>query len=206
MELTEEIREVARQESAEAAERSRMSDKSAERLRSIGQEEKLRKQDNEKFAYALTQVAPITENLSKLISRCTGVPAVSTSLLPRMAQKLLYWIQSRGWRLGHEIGLPEDIAFISRLTYEEERMSDAHFTAVWKVKKVIAPLNDEPEPKYCALGVRKCLKAKDGKAGICKTSEYCSVDCRGRAKIIARKTAEAKAALQVEQPSTTLAA
>jgi len=196
MELTAEIREAARQEVAEEAARSKMSEKTAASLRNINYEEKLRKQDNEKFAYALTQIELTAENLSKLISRCTGVPAISTLLLPR-TQKLLYWIQSRGWRLGHEISTPEDITFLSRLTPDEERMSEAKFAAEWKAKKIVKPISDEPERRRCALGVRKCLKVKDGKAGIVAgTSEWCSADCRGRAKILAKKALEPKPALQ----------
>lgn len=197
MELTETIRAQARQDAAEEAARSKMSEKTAANLRSINYEEKLRKQDNEKFAYALTQIEPTAENLSKLISRCTGIPAISTLLLPRMTQKLLYWIQSRGWRLGHEISLPEDIAFLSCLTPDEELMAEASFQAEWKVKKVVKPISDEPEPKRCALGVRKCLKVKDGRAGIVVgKSEWCSADCRGRSKILARKALEPKPTLQ----------
>ena len=159
-----------------------MSDKAAERLKQINYEDKVAKQSEEKFAYALTQISPTPENLAKLITRCSDDPKNSRRLV-----KLLFWIQSRGWRLGHEIRLPSDIALLSELTAEEIEMSDSVFAAKWRVKKMVAPISDEPEVRLCALG-RRCLRAVKGKAApVTGKAEYCSVNCRGRAKILARK-------------------
>jgi hypothetical protein len=98
-----------------------MSDKAAERLKQISYEDRVRKQDEEKFAYGLAQIAATPESLTKLVARCSGSPAS----LDRRTHKLLFWIQGRGYRLGHEIRLPEDITFLSELTSDEIAMSDA---------------------------------------------------------------------------------
>jgi hypothetical protein len=159
-----------------------MSDKAAERLKQINYEDKIAKQSEEKFAYALTQIFPTHENLAKLIARCSGDPKNSRRLV-----KLLFWIQSRGWRLGHEIRLSSDIAFLSELTPDEVDMPDSVFAEKWRVKKIVAPISDEPEVRLCTLG-RRCLGAVKGKAApVTGKAEYCSVTCRGRAKILARK-------------------
>jgi hypothetical protein len=164
-------------------EADRMSDKSIQRLRQGQYEEKIFNQNNDKFAYALTQIAPSPENLHALVARCSGSPLD----LERRVHKLLYWIQARGYRLGHEIYYPWDVTFLSELSPSEAKMSDTQFLAHWKVRKIVAPLTDGPPPRQCALG-RKCLKAVHGKAAtIVGTGEYCSMVCRGRAKIIARK-------------------
>jgi hypothetical protein len=177
-----------------------MSDKTTERLRQINYEDKIRKQGEEKFAYALTQIEPTPENLSALIARCSGA-----ALLPRRKYKLLYWIQSRGFRLGHEIRLPEDITFLSELTPDELATSDVQFLATWRVDKIVPPKQDGPAPRYCALG-RKCLKAVKGKAAVISgSSEWCSTLCRGRAKIIARKTLPALLPTVTDSPEPFLA-
>jgi hypothetical protein len=168
-----------------------MSDKAAERLKQISYEDKVTKQSEEKFAYGLTQIAATPENLTKLIARCSGSPRQ----LDRRTQKLLFWIQGRGYRLGHEIRLPEDITFLSELTSDEIAMSDAVFAATWKVKKIVQPISDEPEPRYCPLK-RQCLRFKNGKPGVIPgTGEYCSTDCRGRAKW-QKKASAGKATVQ----------
>jgi hypothetical protein len=168
-----------------------MSDKAAERLKQISYEEKITKQSEEKFAYALTQIIPTPENLTKLIARCSG----SSTGLDRRTHKLLFWIQGRGYRLGHEIRLPEDISFLSELTSDEMVMSHAVFAGTWKVKKIVPPISDDPEPRYCPLK-RQCLRFKNGKPGVIPgTGEYCSSDCRGRAKW-QKKASATKATVQ----------
>jgi hypothetical protein len=110
-----------------------MSDKAAERLKQISYEDRVRKQDEEKFAYGLAQIAPTQENLTKLIARCWG----SSRQLDRRTHKLLFWVQGRGYRLGHEIRLPEDITFLSELTSDEMVMNDPAFVSLWRVKKIV---------------------------------------------------------------------
>jgi hypothetical protein len=204
MELTPEIREAAKREAAEEQARGRMSDQDIAKLRVVSYEDKLRKQGEEKFATALTQIEPTPENLSKLIERCATRKKVDEPIkhLARRTAKLLYWIQARGFRLGHEIRLPSDINLLSELVayrdpqadepYElnevEADMPEAVWAKQWKVKKVVPPKQDGPEPRYCSLG-RKCLKAVKGKAAIVLgRSDYCSSVCRGRAKVIAKRT------------------
>jgi hypothetical protein len=171
-----------------------MSDKTAERLRQINYEDRVRKQDEEKFAYALTQVTPTAENLTKLIARCVGNSRPKDlTQLDRRTHKLLFWIQGRGYRLGYEIRLPGDITFLSELTSDEIVISDTAFFATWHVKKIVSPISDEPEARLCALK-RKCLKAVKGKAApVAGKSEYCSVPCRGRARVIAQNAAKTAA-------------
>jgi hypothetical protein len=66
-------------------------------------------------------------------------------------------------------------------------MSDSAFAATWQVKKLVAPISDEPAARYCSLG-RKCLKATKGRAGVVSgKAEYCSPACRGRAKFLTQK-------------------
>ena len=171
---------------------SAMSVAAAERLHHVNYEDRVRRQGEEKFSYALTQIAPTPENLSKLIVRCVGnSKPKDLAQLDRRLHKLLFWIRGRGYRLGHEIRLPEDMAFLSELTPDELAMSDARFLAEWKVDKIVPPRRDGPEPRYCDLG-RKCLKAVKGKAAVVTgTSNWCSAVCRGRAKIVAKKAATA---------------
>jgi len=163
------------------------SDRSAERLRHLSYEDRLAKQGEERFATALTQITPTPRNLSKLIGRCLG-HLQSPVTLERKTYKLLYWVQAKGYRLGHEIRLPEDIAFLSELTKDEIKMSDAQFEAEWKVKKIVKPISDEPKPEPCKTG-EKCLWAKRLKpAPAAKGSLYCTSNCK-HADIARRKRA-----------------
>ena len=174
--ITKEHREAAKQSKP----RKEMTEKQGEHLRQVNLEEKLSRAADERFATAVPQVSPTPENLAKLIERCSGDP----QHLDRRTNKLLYWIQSRGWRLGHEIKRPSDIVLLSNLAPDEGRMSDSAFAGEWAVKKVVPPKIDEPEPRYCALG-KKCLRFANRRPGVVAgRSPYCSQNCRGRAKII----------------------
>ena len=202
---SQEIRDAARQEAAEARSHSAMSEAATERLHHDNYEDRVRKQCEEKFSFALTQIAPTPGNLSNLIVRCVGnSKPKDLAQLDRRLHKLLFWIQGRGYRLGHEIRLPEDIAFLRELTPDEIVMSPARFLAEWKVDKIVPPRRDGPEPRYCDLG-RKCLKAVKGKAAVViGTSNWCSVVCRGRAKIIAKKAASATTSSESNHESCSL--
>jgi hypothetical protein len=173
-EVEVEIDPLARFRGLEPEPKVVMSDKVAERLKQINYEDRIRKQDEEKFAYALSQIAPTAENVEKLIVRCVG----HSRLLDRRTHKLLFWIQGRGYRLGHEIRLPEDISFLSELTSDEAAMSDAAFFATWKVKKIVAPISDEPEGRPCKSG-QKCMWLKHRKpATAVGRSLYCTPNCQ----------------------------
>lgn len=209
-------RQQVREEAA--TQKPKMSDAQAARLRAISAEDKFEKIAEGRFATALTQIVPTLENLQKLISRCTVsdfytldadgnvVPRLQLPQhLDRRAYKLAYWIE-RGYRLGERINTPQDILFMSNLTPEEVKMSDAQFAEEWRVKrgqKPVAPLNAAKEPKECALRSR-CLRAvKRHGASVPGKGFYCSEACRGRAKVLARKDAleEPKTAPTVPQPN-----
>lgn len=165
-----------------------MSDRAAERLRQVNYEDRVAKQNEEKFAYALTQVPVTSENLAKLIARCSG----KSEHLERRTAKLMFWIQSRGWRLGHEIKLAHDIAFLSELTSDEIRMSDSTFTATWRAKKVVAPISDGPKMADCRAG-KQCMWLKNRRPRQAPEGQFCSHICRQSFLAVQRR---AKAGVQ----------
>lgn len=152
---------------------SAMSDRSAERLRQINYEDRVAKQNEEKFAYALTQVEVTPDTLSKLIERCSG----KSSDLERRTSKLLFWIQSRGWRLGREIKAPHDISFLSEVTSDEIAMSDSTFAATWRVKKIVAPISDGPKMEDCRAG-KECKWLKNRRPRQAPAGQFCTPICR----------------------------
>lgn len=178
---------------AEKQTRGRMSEVALTKLRSLAEETRLEAIGLTRFGNALKSVAVTPENLQTLITRCVyaGPPEKN---LNRRAHKLQWWIVA-GFRLGEEINAPGQIRFLSNLTADEERMTDAQFQKAWDTKsaqkrnqwRIDQGLVSDIKPVHLCKSGPKCMKAYRRKAAPAKgNGEYCSTACaasdRARAK------------------------
>ncbi len=177
----------------EAKTHGKMSDAAVAKLRSQKDADRLEAIGLERFANALKSVVTTPENLEKLIVRCVyaGPPEKN---LDRRAHKLQWWITA-GFRLGEEINTPGQIRFMSDLTQDEARMTDAQFQKPWDMKaaeklkqrRTEQGLVSDTKPERLCKSGSKCMKAYRRKAAPAKgNGEYCSTACaasdRARAK------------------------
>jgi hypothetical protein len=198
--ITDEHRKAAK----ETQRKKSMTRAQIDHLRQIAEADKGRRCDESRFASALASVTPTPENLKKLIDRCYAqagnfqIHSPKVTHLDRRAVKLLYWIQAKGFRLGTEIATPSDITFLSNLTADEIKMSDARFEAEWKVKKVFKhPDPVVPGEKRCTN--KWCRKGPDKSRGIVPPRSkggFCSQACRDVCKPPASPMADAQVLAQ----------
>jgi hypothetical protein len=113
---------------------------------------------------ALVSVQPTPANLQKLIERCTG----DSRLLQRRARKLSWWLETRSYRLGCQIDSPQVVRFLSELTPEECKCSDAAFAQLWPIKKARHHICANPA---CGRGTG------NSRAYVPKVGECCSPAC-----------------------------
>src|SRR5437879_3325744 len=109
-----------------AAPKSKESTAALEKLRAINKQGKAETIELELFNNALKSVIINTENLTKLISRCS----TDQSNLARRTAKL-EWHINAGYRLGVEINSPYTVSYFSNLTPDEASMSDPRFASEW---------------------------------------------------------------------------
>lgn len=126
MQIAEEYRQQARDEAAQKKRRP-MSTTALIKLRVRAEEDRAEAAALNRFQNAVASIEPTPENLAKLISRCSN----DDELLPRRAAKLDYWLKMLGRKLADLS--PQDICFLSALTPEEARMSEASFQARWRI-------------------------------------------------------------------------
>jgi hypothetical protein len=181
------------------APKSKASTASLERLRAISEQSKTEAIELERFNNALKSVTINTENLTKLISRCS----TDQSNLSRRTVKL-EWHINAGYRLGVEINTPYTVAYFSNLTPDEIRLSDARFASEWNEAAAKKTLEDRTKrgfyvvsgeakvsTKPCASG-SKCLKAyKRVPAPAAGTGKYCTKNCAASAVARAKREKQA---------------
>jgi hypothetical protein len=173
--------------------RGKMSDAALSKLRSQAEESRIEAIGLTRFGNALKSVVVTPANLQTLIRRCVyaGPPEKN---LDRRAHKLHWWITA-GFRLGEEINAPGQIRFMSDLTADEERMTDAQFQKAWDMKaaekvkqrRTEQGLVSNTKPERLCKSGSKCMKVYRRKAAPAKgNGEYCSTACgasdRARAK------------------------
>ncbi len=180
MQITDEHRALAREESEQTAARGAMSEKNAARLRVIREEDRIERCGELRFASALASVIVTPDNLARLVGRCSS----DQSHLQRRALKLAWFIGTKGNRLGTEIATPGDVLFLSALTRDEETMTDAQFAEAWRVKKVFKRTESgQPAAKPC---VNKGCGRGEGqtRARVAKAGDSCSRECRNVVKAV----------------------
>lgn len=204
MQVTQEFREAARLEAAEAATRSRMTEGQKQQLAALKQ----RRLENQSFAEQFEQLDKDSWTLVQMLKRIYAyqnswtvevtydargeiesvIPVrksrrMNDAMLERMALKL-----RRSLAIGWKVTEPHDIAFLATLTREEERMGEEAFfelmTGDW-------PQAEKEEDKLvrCALGA-KCLRAVRRQAALVSGGKgrFCGPACRGRSKATLKRS------------------
>jgi len=175
----------------EAKTQGKMSDAAFAKLRSQTEAARVDGIGLTRFCNALKSVVATPENLQALITRC--VYAGPPEKHQRRVHKLQWWITA-GFRLGEEIKAPGQIRFLSNLTADEERMTDAQFKKAWDLKVaskrkqyriehglIVAPTAAEKPERLCKSG-KKCMKYFARKSAPAKgNGEYCSTACAASA-------------------------
>jgi hypothetical protein len=179
-----------------------MSDVALAKVRASKEQTRIDSIEDDRFKTALLCVMPTSENLAKLIVRCSHTDEHIT----RRLTKLGWWI-SAGFKLGREIDSMTIVNFLSDLTPDEIALTDRQFAERWddaSAKKrlksriergVIATepeTNVTPRPqgdiRPCKSGP-KCIWVKRRKpAPAVGRSQYCTPVC-GQSDMARRKRA-----------------
>jgi hypothetical protein len=175
---------------AESDTKPKMSDKTAARLREINEHDRAEKIANTRFAEWFGKQNVTVEFLMDLMFRIASGDAEN---IRKRAVKCAHMFQRRRHTTLSE---PHDIMFLAELLPEESEMSLAKIESRYPVdynQPIFVPKVEEKPVRRCALG-RKCLRAKNNRAAeVAGKAEYCSDNCRGRAKMLARLTQKAAA-------------
>ncbi len=166
--------------------RGKMSDAALAKLRAIREQDKLDDIESDRFQTALSQVIVNSENLRKLIERCTTSVRPTADAIDRMTMKLNWWITA-GYLLGREIDSVLLINFLSNLTPDEVKMSDTKFASTWNrndaEKRRASRINrgvvttEEPAFRPCKSG-KACMKYEKRKPAPAQgKGEYCGTAC-----------------------------
>ena len=186
MEIIEQVDTLAVYRQQVAAENSLkpvMSEKAKAKLRNLTEHDKTEKAANAKFAAWFAQQDITVEFLTDLMFRSS--PYVTD--IRKRAIECAHMFQK--W--GHTPILePHTVMFLGEMLPEEESLTVAKIESLYPVdldKPIYVPSTERIKPaRLCALG-RKCLRAKKNRAAECSgEAQYCSINCRGRAKIRAR--------------------
>jgi hypothetical protein len=178
MKITEQDREQGKIDAAHAKQERKMSDKQAERLRAIGEQEKAARASVRVFLDKFNQLERDTWTMMQLLKRLTPASDIEPSVLDleRRANKLRLKLAQ-----GAKITQPNDVLMVATLTDAERRMSDENFVeAISKEWPVI-------EPELCKAD-KLCFRYEGRKAAPRKgSSEFCGRTCSDAFKIRSKR-------------------
>lgn len=176
MKLTQADRDAAKAE--RIAKKSKVNTARFEELRAMKEEERLARIADTRFLNAIQLVAP--DRYEELIRRIIKAgPEYPPDYWKRRAAKLAVTMQRWAADSMH------DVLFLSELTPDEEKMTDAQFEKVLKAFALPRP-KVEARERLCANP--NCLNKKNRKrAPVVGGGKYCSPVCLGAALAVARR-------------------
>jgi len=164
--------------------RPRMSEAAKAKLRSINERDRLNAEADTRLVKEFNSHSWNVEQLTNLFAKSFG----GTQPTPRRrAIKVMYRL-ARGARVYHI----HDLTLFGELSSGEAEMPMNRFLAKYPLPEdeTVTPKGEPVKTetvRLCVLG-RKCLRAVRNRAAeVSGKSQYCSVNCRGRARILARR-------------------
>jgi hypothetical protein len=172
--------------------RPKMSDAAKAKLRSINERDRLNVEADTRLVKEFTSRPVTVEQLMNLFAKSFGGTQTTVDASPRRRAVKAMHSLVKGSRVYHI----HDISLLGELTLDEAEMP--RFLARYPLPEdeTVTPAGEPVEVKpvrRCALG-KKCLRLKNRQAGeVTGKGEYCSVTCRGRAKVVAKLAQRAAA-------------
>lgn len=164
--------------------RPKMSEAAKAKLKTINERDRANVEADARLVKEFTSHPVTLEQLIELFAKSFG----GTQPTPRRrAVKAMHRL-AKGARVYHI----HDISLFGELTREEAEMPMSRFLAKYPLPEdeTVTPAGEPVEVKpvkRCALG-KKCLRLKNRQAGeVVGKGEYCSTNCRGRARMISQR-------------------
>ena len=168
--------------------RPKMSEAAKAKLRSINERDRTNAEADARLVEEFNSRSWTLDQLVDVFAKSFGgTQRIADASPRRRAVKAIYRL-AQGARVYHI----HDISMFGELSSDEAEMPMSRFLARYPlpedeaVTPKGAPVKTEPV-RLCALG-RKCLRAVRNRAAeVSGKSQCCSVNCRGRARILARR-------------------